>query len=64
MLLGMAHSGSSAVEIRLTEVERARLIGMSAEASRVAIRAKIVLACAEPRVSNAQVTRELGTHGA
>ncbi|MEV0597624.1 IS630 family transposase [Nonomuraea cavernae] len=60
MLLGMAHSGPPAVEIRLTEAERARLIGMSAETSRVAMRAKIVLACAEPGTSNAQVARELG----
>ncbi|MGN9847558.1 IS630 family transposase [Nonomuraea sp. H19] len=56
----MAHSGPPAVEIHLTEAERARLVGMSAESSRLAIRAKIVLACAEPGVSNAQVSRELG----
>ncbi|MCA2225624.1 IS630 family transposase [Nonomuraea aurantiaca] len=56
----MAHSGPLAVEIHLTEVERARLVGMSAEPSRLAIRAKIVLACAEPGASNAQVARELG----
>jgi transposase len=60
MLLGMAHSGPPAVEIHLTEAERARLIGMSAESARAAIRAKIVLACAEPGISNAQVARELG----
>ncbi|MET8008308.1 IS630 family transposase [Nonomuraea glycinis] len=60
MLLGMAHSGPRAVEIHLTEAERARLIGLSAETSRVAIRAKIVLVCAEPGISNAQVARELG----
>ncbi|MFF0579303.1 IS630 family transposase [Streptosporangium saharense] len=34
---------------------------MSAEPSRSAIRAKIVLACAGPGASNAQVSRELGT---
>jgi transposase len=60
MLLGMAHSGPPAVEIHLTEAERARLIGMSAESARAAIRAAIVLACAEPGTSNAQVARELG----
>lgn len=60
MLLLMAHRGPAAVEIHLTEAERARLIGMSAEPSRLAIRAKIVLACAEPGSSNAQVSRELG----
>ncbi len=48
------------MEIHLTEAERARLIGMSVESSRLAIRAKIVLACAAPESSNAQVARELG----
>jgi transposase len=56
----MAHPGPIAVEIRLSESERARLIGMSAEASRVAVRAKIVLACAVPGISTAQVARDLG----
>jgi transposase len=60
MLLLMAHRGPAAVEIHLTEAERARLIGMSVESSRLAIRAKIVLACAAPESSNAQVARELG----
>ncbi|MEV0390094.1 helix-turn-helix domain-containing protein, partial [Nonomuraea sp. NPDC050643] len=60
MLLGMAHSGPSAVEIHLTEAEHARLVGLSAESSRLAFRAKIVLACAEPGISNAQVARGLG----
>jgi transposase len=57
----MANSGPSAVEIELTDAERARLVGVSAESSRVAVRARIVLACAEPGVSNAQVARDLGT---
>ncbi|MFV2173704.1 helix-turn-helix domain-containing protein, partial [Actinomadura sp. LOL_011] len=56
----MASSGPSAVEIKLTDVERARLVGVSAEPSRVAVRARIVLACAEPGASNAQVARDLG----
>jgi transposase len=56
----MSNPGPSAVEIELTDAERARLVGVSAESSRVAIRAKIVLACAEPGASNAQVARELG----
>ncbi|MFB9533587.1 helix-turn-helix domain-containing protein [Nonomuraea roseola] len=56
----MAHPGPAAVEIRLSERERARLIGMSAEPSRVAVRARIVLACAGPGVSTAQVARDLG----
>ncbi|MGJ6969287.1 helix-turn-helix domain-containing protein, partial [Streptosporangium sp. G11] len=56
----MSHPGPSAVKIHLSEAERARLIGMSAEPSRLAIRAKIVLACAKPGASNAQVARDLG----
>ncbi|MEV5754913.1 helix-turn-helix domain-containing protein, partial [Actinoallomurus sp. NPDC052308] len=56
----MSSPGPSAVEIELTEAERARLAGVSVESSRVAIRARIVLACAEPGASNAQVARDLG----
>jgi transposase len=56
----MSPSGLSAVEINLTDADRARLIGVSAEPSRVAVRARIVLACAEPGASNAQVARDLG----
>lgn len=48
------------VEVRLTDVERARLVGVSAEPSRVAVRVRIVLACAEPGAGNAQVVRGLG----
>ena len=48
------------MEIHLSESERARLVGMTAESSRVAVRAKIVLACAGPGISTAQVARELG----
>lgn len=60
MLLVMSSSGPSAVQIELSDAERARLVGVSAEASRVSIRARIVLACAEPGASNAQVARDLG----
>jgi len=56
----MSHPGPSAVEIKLADADRARLAGVSVESSRVAIRARIVLACAEPGASNAQVARELG----
>ncbi|MEV4808200.1 helix-turn-helix domain-containing protein [Nonomuraea sp. NPDC049421] len=55
MVLTVAHPGPSAVEIHLSESERARLIGMSAGASRVAVRARIVLACAGLGISTAQV---------
>jgi len=54
----MSHPGPSAVEIELTDAERVWLA--SVEPSQVAIRARIVLACAEPGASNAQVARELG----
>src|SRR5215472_17296579 len=56
----MSHRGPFAVEIKLTGAERTRLAGVSVESSRVAARARIVLACAEPGASNAQVARELG----
>jgi transposase len=56
----MSHPGPSAVKIELSDAERARLVGASVESSRVAVRAKIVLACAEPGGSNAQVARDLG----
>jgi transposase len=56
----MSHPGPSAVEIKLADADRARLAGVSVEPSRVAIRARIVLACAEPGASNVQVARELG----
>jgi transposase len=56
----MSSPGPSAIEIKLSHAERARLVGVSVEPSRVAVRARIVLACAEPGASNAQVARELG----
>lgn len=56
----MAHPGPSAVEIEFTDAERARLRGLTADSSGLASRAQIVLACAEPGISNAQVARELG----
>jgi transposase len=56
----MSSRGPSAVVIELSDVERARLIGVSAESSVLAVRARIVLACAEPGASNAQVGRDLG----
>ncbi|WP_246646596.1 helix-turn-helix domain-containing protein [Nonomuraea ceibae] len=55
----MTPLGPAAVEIRLSESERAQLIGMSVESSRRAVRAKLVLACEGPRVSTARVAREL-----
>ncbi|WP_329081388.1 MULTISPECIES: IS630 family transposase [unclassified Streptosporangium] len=56
----MGHPGPSAVQIVLTEIERARLQGLTAQAGAAAGRARIVLACAEPGASNAQVARSLG----
>jgi hypothetical protein len=57
----MSHPGPSAVEIHLSEVERARLIGMSAEPSRPAIRSKIVPPCADGK-DNQQIAAELRVH--
>ncbi|MET8162636.1 IS630 family transposase [Sphaerisporangium sp. NPDC005289] len=56
----MSSSGPSAVEIKLTDTERARLVELSAESSGLAVRARIVLACAQSGAGNAQVSRELG----
>jgi transposase len=56
----MSRSGPSAVEIELSDAERARLVVVSVESSRVAVRARIVLACAESGATNAQVARDLG----
>src|SRR3954451_9014849 len=55
----MRRPGPSAVPIQLTDAERALLYSLTAQAS-LASRAKIVLACAEPGASNAEVARELG----
>src|SRR5919106_1291110 len=57
----MASSGPSAVEIKLTDAERARLVGVSVESSRVAIRSKIVLACAEGK-ANKDIAEQLRVH--
>ncbi|MGW5687286.1 helix-turn-helix domain-containing protein, partial [Nonomuraea sp. NPDC003754] len=56
----MGNPGPSAVEIKLTSTERVRLHGLTVDASGLAGRARIVLACAEPGASNAQVARDLG----
>lgn len=60
----VVNRGPPAVEVVLSDVERARLVGVSVEPSRVALRARIVLACAEPGASNAQVARDLGVSDA
>jgi transposase len=53
-------SAVSVAEFVLTEDERDRLIAWSRDGSRVAVRAKIVLACAEPGVSYARLAERLG----
>ena len=56
----MAHRGPSAVAIRLGDDEREELARWSGGSSRLAVRARIVLACAEPGSVNEQVAVELG----
>ena len=56
----MAHRGPSAVEIRLGDDEREELVRWSRGSSRAALRARIVLACAEPGAVNEQVAAHLG----
>src|SRR3954447_4991709 len=49
------------IEFVLTDAERAQLLGWSAGGeSRLAVRARIVLACAEPGVVYARLAEELG----
>jgi transposase len=56
----MAHRGPSAVAIRLGDDEREELVRWSRDSSRAAVRARIVLACAEPGAVNEQVAARLG----
>ena len=56
----MVHRGPSAVAIRLGDDEREELARWSGGSSRLAVRARIVLACAEPGSVNEQVAAELG----
>jgi transposase len=60
----MGHRGPSAVAVVLSDEDRAVLAGWAQGSSRRAERARIVLACAEPDGSNAQVARVLGLTGA
>ena len=56
----MVHRGPSAVAIRLGDDEREELARWSGGSSPLAVRARIVLACAEPGSVNEQVAAELG----
>jgi transposase len=56
----MAHRGPSAAEICLADEDREVLALWSRGSSRRAVRARIVLACAEPGAANAQVAAGLG----
>jgi transposase len=56
----MSHPGPSAAELRLTEADRDQLARWSEGSSRRAVRARVVLACAEPGASNAGVAAALG----
>jgi len=56
----MAHRGPSAAEICLADEDREVLALWSRGSSRRAVRARIVLACAEPGAANARVASDLG----
>jgi transposase len=56
----MVHRGPSAVGIVLGDGDREELARLAGGSSRVAARARIVLACAEPGALNEQVAAELG----
>jgi transposase len=55
----MSHRGPSAVEVTLSDEDRETLALWAPGSSRRAERARIVLACAEPGASNAQVAEAL-----
>ncbi|MGW3697718.1 helix-turn-helix domain-containing protein, partial [Streptomyces sp. NPDC005149] len=56
----MSISGRSSVEFALTADERDQLVRWSQGASRLAVRARIVLRCAEPDVVYTRVAADLG----
>jgi transposase len=56
----MTHRGPSAAEICLADEDREVLALWSRGSSRRAVRARIVLACAEPGAANARVASDLG----
>jgi transposase len=56
----MTHRGPSAAQIVLPDDDREVLAQWAAGSSRRAVRARIVLACAEPGSTNAQVAEALG----
>jgi transposase len=57
----VTHPGPAAVAIALSDEDREELERLSRSSSRAALRARIVLACAEPGAANAQVAVALGT---
>ncbi|MEU4175837.1 helix-turn-helix domain-containing protein [Streptomyces sp. NPDC026589] len=56
----MSFSGRSSAEFVLTADERDQLVRWSQGASRLAVRARIVLRCAEPDVVYARLAEDLG----
>ena len=59
----MAERGRPRAELVLTDEEREQMVRWSRRAKSsqaLALRSRIVLACAEPGVTNAQVAAELG----
>jgi transposase len=56
----MGDRGSSAVEVQLSDEDRAVLVEWARGGDRLAVRARIVLACAEPGAVTARVARAAG----
>jgi len=58
----MARMGRPAAEVKLTDDERDQLVrwSMGSSSQKIALRARIVLACAEPDAVNEQVAAEVG----
>jgi transposase len=62
--MSMVRSGRPKVELVLSDAERAQLDEWARAGSRVGLRARIVLACAEPGAANERVAADLGVTAA
>jgi transposase len=56
----VAHSVRRSVEFELSDDERDQLVAWSRDSSRVAVRARIVLACTQPGVTDEKIAADVG----
>jgi hypothetical protein len=66
MVLFMVRMGRPAIEVKLTDNERDQLVRWSVGSSsrKIALRARIVLACAEPDAVSERIAAEVGVTAA